>query len=471
MYGPDHRPFEKAFINTLFMALSIQQLLCLPEYTKDTLLKLDRQIRYFLTEFRRLVGPVRETDSKCGLRISKFHALLHFVWYIERFGSPINFFGGHAESLLKTILKANTKNTSRRQDVLDKDLMNRNHEDSVCAASRRYLEEIDWLLSYKERNTAFDDPTESRFHVHTPVFSATQTEDEAWIVTHGKDTYDKATYPSVRGFQEGDGWVQSVFDYADKQNCALEENHHRAKANHASLEIHGAGEENPAYLSSEHTINAVTDGLYKYDTIEFSFGCDIRSRHNTDKSHDTFRCHPNFHSFPHKRRTWHDWAMVRWAHDDGRVTQNAARIQLWATISNSRSVSSTTPPLIVAVVRSLMSDTPKPDPYIPFALGDKILPSDKTEVVPVTTIEEVAYVLPAIEKINDPFPETLEQCSYFVIIPPRSTWKDKVWENISLPFYDDDDTDPDDGYSSDDDNDTSANEDDTGCDISEDEWL
>jgi hypothetical protein len=33
-------------------------------------------------------------------------------------------------------------------------------------------------------------------------------------------------------------------------------------------------------------------------------------------THDLFRCHPSFHSYPYLRRSWHDWAMIHWAHDD-----------------------------------------------------------------------------------------------------------------------------------------------------------
>jgi hypothetical protein len=51
--------------------------------------------------------------------------LLHSVFYIQRYGSPYNVFGGFCESHLKWLVKGSTKKTSRQQDRLHLDLMNR----------------------------------------------------------------------------------------------------------------------------------------------------------------------------------------------------------------------------------------------------------------------------------------------------------------------------------------------------------
>jgi hypothetical protein len=38
-----------------------------------------------------LIGHQREYESSVGLRLSKFHGLLHYPRQIRKFGSPLNF--------------------------------------------------------------------------------------------------------------------------------------------------------------------------------------------------------------------------------------------------------------------------------------------------------------------------------------------------------------------------------------------
>ena len=43
--------------------------------------------------------------SRIGLKLTKFHVLLHFHHFIKEFGAPLNFFGGHLEEFLKHFVK------------------------------------------------------------------------------------------------------------------------------------------------------------------------------------------------------------------------------------------------------------------------------------------------------------------------------------------------------------------------------
>jgi hypothetical protein len=43
---------------------------------------------------------------------------------------------------------------------------------------------------------------------------------------------------------------------------------------------------------------------------------------------------------------------------------------------------------------------------------------------------EVAYVLPTVRNANDPFPDSVDEADYFVVIPPRSTWMEAGLEMI-----------------------------------------
>ena len=46
-----------------------------------------------------LVGPQREMASQIGLRMAKFHCIKHYPHLIQKFGSPLNFFGGYLEGI------------------------------------------------------------------------------------------------------------------------------------------------------------------------------------------------------------------------------------------------------------------------------------------------------------------------------------------------------------------------------------
>jgi hypothetical protein len=45
-------------------------------------------------------------------------------------------------------------------------------------------------------------------------------------------------------------------------------------------------------------------------------------------------------------------------------------------------------------------------------------------VVPAEFVLEVAYVLPSIEKPDHPFPDSVANADYFIVVPLCSTWMD-----------------------------------------------
>ena len=93
-----HPSLEAGFSSLIFMALCLECALTQESYTESDLSRLDQALTKFLTIYRSIIGPFRECFSRSGLRIPKFHGLLHSVFYIRRYGSPFNFFGGFCES-------------------------------------------------------------------------------------------------------------------------------------------------------------------------------------------------------------------------------------------------------------------------------------------------------------------------------------------------------------------------------------
>jgi hypothetical protein len=207
---------------------------------------------------------------------------------------------------------------------------------------------------------------------HKAAFHADYcTDHHQWIIVHNGKQYHTPTYPVVAGHY-GDDWVRALIESASQ------------------------------------------DPECTFDLIEFFFACDITSSHPRI-DHETLRCHPDFHSYPWERRPWHDWVMVNWE-TPTRSYQQAAKLLLWAQFTKSK----TGLRKLKCAVHSLAGATPRKDKSLPFFNGDRI--ETLIRVVPAEFVLEVAYVLPSIEKPDDPFPDSAGKAAYFVVVPPRSTW-------------------------------------------------
>jgi hypothetical protein len=107
--------------------------------------------------------------------------------------------------------------------------------------------------------------------------------------------------------------------------------------------------------------------------------------------------------------------MVNWETPTHSYHQ-AAKLLLWAEFMKSTTGVSK----LNCAVHSLAGAAPKKDNSLPFFHGDKI--ETNVRVIPAEFVLSVAYVLPSIEKPTDPFPESVEAATYFIVVPPRSSW-------------------------------------------------
>jgi hypothetical protein len=108
----------------------------------------------------------------------------------------------------------------------------------------------------------------------------------------------------------------------------------------------------------------------------------------------------------------------------------AARLLLFAKLSQ-HSVDSTTPPTrVVAVIHSLSKSKPEKDHLLKFAIGDTL---DCTPlVVDADAIASTAFMLPCLEDMTNNFPLDTDNATYFVVIPLQSDWKHIGWDENEL---------------------------------------
>lgn len=161
---------------------------------------------------------------------------------------------------------------------------------------------------------------------------------------------------------------------------------------------------------------AVSEPEANYDRVEFSYLSRIPVEEES-KSDILLRCDPDYHSYPWERRSWHDWVMVNWS-TPTREYQHAAKLLLFAKYIDTETGQSE----LRCAIQSLQSSNPCPDNVLPFFVGDHI--DRAVRVIPASMIASVAYVLPTVANPGDRFPKSVDDASYFVVVPPRPEWKE-----------------------------------------------
>lgn len=387
------RRMERKYVLLMWLSLSLEVWLTKDEYTEGELEELEEKINKYLKLFRDVVGPQREVMSKCGLRISKFHGLKHIPFYIRRFGSANNFFGGHLEAALKVVVKQQTARTSRQHHRFLLDLMNRYHEEKVVGISQRVLfQRGEW--SFGKSSTRVTSTGEYNYDYRLPqVKFFLEKVEGIWVTTIGRKRYPRAFHPD-RNDVVGNDWVMKLCQKADENG---------------------------------------------FDMISCHYACQVPT--SEKQSHDMFRCDPDYHSYPWKKRSWHDWAMIRWSlddndddigqGDDAHYYVTAGKLLLWGLLSKKDGDETE----LNCVVQSLKSEHPSPHGYLFFANGDEI--EDTFRVVKFQNIESVAFVLPGVPPPNtnlrnnqDWFSDNPDDHKYFVLFPPRSKWGDIGWDRV-----------------------------------------
>jgi hypothetical protein len=175
-------------------------------------------------------------NSKVGLKKIKFHAAKHCVFYIKRYGSSENTFGGSLESALKSTVKEPTKRTSRRHDHLCKELASRQH-DRFCVSESMLHNKESWdnfvsfttrarkrrLVNCNEDSSIADTILPPGWIMHRPMFHLSKRGGQ-WSTFLGKSSFtNQVVYPNFVSKLEGDvfesgeaDWVQVSVDRADE---------------------------------------------------------------------------------------------------------------------------------------------------------------------------------------------------------------------------------------------------------------
>ena len=384
---------ERVISLLLWLSISLDCLLTREVYNAKQLLDLDKKIKIYMFLYRSFVGPQREAVSECGLRIIKFHALSKYVMQIRKFGSSNNFFGGFLESSLKAIVKRPTKRTNKQQNRFVNDLMTRYYESLILAQSKQTM--CEQLLK--------NGPIKSQEELVAPIsldsaavkyvigkscyyckYDKKKETWETWI----NGTNQRRLFHPLKDDAKGNSWVRFICDEATE---------------------------------------------LKYLQVRLSFQLDVSVSGST--LHDTFRCHPNFHS-----REWFDFAMKTYVNEENAEYQNAIKILLWGELSmkDDGCDDERSSQIIIGVAYNFRSHNPVPRHHMLSWLHADHM-TDSLERIDPDCIN-TAFVLPAmpppdpnstdrsIADDNDGCTLFGENHDYYVIVPPRSKWGEIGWD-------------------------------------------
>lgn len=229
--------------------------------------------RRYLTLFKQVVN----CQVGNGLCIVKYHHILHFCWYIERYGCIPNFDGSRPEGIAKT-------NTKDKFMLTQKQLLTENYQ----TACRLYESETVAVALNKINSRSSANPNLDR-----PTVEETNEEDDEIIaipnlgILPGKSTATGSKFVITLTFEESSGI------HEDEAQYKLDITWTRSKA---SLTL------------DQDIVESVVRRLFLH---RGTGGCLIPNSKvigftEYKVNGDIFRCHPSYRS----GKPWRDWAML-----------------------------------------------------------------------------------------------------------------------------------------------------------------
>jgi hypothetical protein len=370
---------EREFIQLLWTSICLAETLTREMIPKEELDVLHRQIKSYLKKYHSVVGIQREQVSLTGLRIPKFHGLLHYPFYIRMYGSPLNFSGVFLESALRPNVKQFTVRTTRRHSSFKKELLCREYESRLCRTARhqRVMQGYcnnEFCHNVRPRASGEDENTFGNIKVGKPCFIIKKIGIGKYETTSSQNLrFDYLVHPEKLD-EEGLSWIKEARDLMETNEC---------------------------------------------NQMKCFLKCDLIDASSFE--HQILRCNPAF-----LKSEWRDWVMVKWKRRNGTTYQNAAQLCLIFSISKRND--SLFKEKLYIVVHPLKSSG---NPAMHKALyGCRIDERDQElQCIESSSIESVVTVLPScgapnqdFGEPNQAFPNDQSLNRHFIIIPPRANW-------------------------------------------------
>jgi hypothetical protein len=451
---------EKDFTTLLWLCISMNDILHSPIFSSECIEILETRIQRFLHVSRLMIGDQREFASKAGLRIAKFHGMLHYPQMIKKFGTPLNFWGGALESFLKTKLKGPSKRINRHAHRVRHDILIRSQETRQFSLARRVIAPTEFAISllvgptdkelisrsvhsgdnvnlsnpteltpdvscvnYNTRKTMFKLPRKPAFIARLNpegiwkiegIASGVSTSQSSSTTYNGNVAFSCLYHPEMN---DGDVHVRNIIAQAVTK-CLT---HVQDRSQHDA----GVNDDILPGLS-------ISQVEFYYQVTATTYDGEIIP----------LKCNPIWNNdiggvLMRSKSTWFDWVEVSWSdkEDSSPFTVPAILSLLGKIIYSDGKYE------IIASIRSLqsMSELPKHSRLF-FGRTDYMSNGDSCcYVVDIESILSTAFVVPCIvppdqSSIITSRPmtpaqslENLQSSQYYVALPPCTQWKNIGW--------------------------------------------
>ena len=244
---------------------------------------------------------------------------MHATFYLHLYGSSQNFFSRTLESALKSTVKVPTRITSHCQDHIWKEFAHQQHKWFICVKScceRTRYDKLSFSSIGNSKIPAIDENQNKQHHI--------DTENES-IVTDkpkGRQLHTPVFYLMCKGDEK---WLTHIRKYT-----------HRHSIVYPNFMVM---KENLVFQKEQEYVRKVAEHAHEHIFQQIDCSCDAMVPFSHGNEWDFFHCHPSFHLYSYLKRSWYDWAMVKWLvnnDDDDEMEKEvlvAAHIFLFAHLS------------------------------------------------------------------------------------------------------------------------------------------
>ena len=432
MFGKNQGNLENDFTLLLWLCIAMNDTLSMFRFTEDCLTILQSRVVRFLTVTKALIGDQREYVSSVGLRIAKFHALLHYAAYIRKFGSPQNYFGGYLESFLKNVLKYPSKRVNGHLHRHRYDLLMRSLEGRQFALAKQIL----FRPGYKSSLDDAEEEHGSQASRDVSTSSAGTTSSGYISLKCASDVViSKSSMFTVIRDNVGSWVVTNI----NSRNPVDPPQFRNDGSDYFKLYHPGQSQDKKSVKDIVHSAIRRADddsneGGPVKSVVKVDFFYQVKVKCRPGEKNIILRCNPKWNegSCNSESTPWYDWIEVAWTDNADRQYVVPAILRLWGNVTYSDDTTQ-----LLASVRSLRSTSELSNhDRMFFARGDIMQEGDRSYcVVDFESIKSTGFVVPAIpptrrQGLRTPSEslQCLETSDYYVALPSRECWKDVGWD-------------------------------------------
>lgn len=419
------------FASLLSALLSLDRMMSRKEYFESDVSSLADFIGFYQRLSLIITGPIRQTLSKCGACTGKFHAPTHIPRQIRLFGSPENVNGSYLEAALPHRVKKLARLTTRSHQRLERDVLERDYEMRLCEHSPF------WATDNSNK-----DPKSSMAANPDHIFE-TQVGVQ---IRCGKIRF----CCSIENEQPTSITAENIPHIPNQQWQLYCDGKRKASVMHPLA--HG-----DASVFADKHVHCILQYAAKHMFTKVDFFVDLQVKKSLHTFQHAYRFHPSVYGnkeSPNSHSAWYDWAVIdldgsgldvegplrcqyldyaeandrsdshslpgsNYQHKEKLPNCAIAQIGLGAVLSRHDMGDGNQHDLVVVLSVLMLKDVGV-DKHIPLGLGGHL---DETPVViPAANLRREAFVVPAVDKLSDAFPNSSYASTYYVCIPPSNSW-------------------------------------------------